>query len=718
MHVARTLLGIVACLILAASLATAAPLWTEDFTAGLGAWTVTGPAAGAQVAADAGQTGPGLRLTGPGGVVSPELPAAPADWLTVTCQVRHQSGAGALTVALVAAGAQAGKPALPAWRSDLPADNRWHRLELTLAPPPGGPWRLVLAVEPAGAWTVDGLSLAPAAGAAPPADPWLAGLEKAQALDPLPATWAPQGTLDATPRGIGNTTELLVNVAGIALSLPTDLNVARGARQPLLIYADNRGEIDKVLTIAVQVNSPSAYMPTYTVPIRNGSTTAVLAPVQVLCSGEYWAKYTFTAEKKSASAAVRLHVSDAYPALGQVTRLGRPLGRPNYVPFSGFLLDPPNPPGDGLRLSVPASNLGMLPPAMIRGNPALAQLPVGSGDPATTAAQTVAAYQALTEQTLPNLTGTALVSPSWPVTPGEKGLEPSPVMRAAFDGGLAKWVQSVAVGLGELPGGGVLEERVDGRARPLVNSGWELFGRRYGFTALRAWLAQAGPARPLLLDLSAVQTSAAPRLELLLLARLLLEQTWQGSTGVLLDADARLLAGPDGQPISPVYEGIQELWRELAGAVPINIPTGSDGLCGTGPDAPVRCWAFLRGSEGILFLANNTSAPVDVTAEIRAEPTSLQVLRLRATGPAVTREIQGAFRFSPEAEIRRQEAIYARLAPGEIVGLAVQMTNPDWSWLRSVGRMAPREQPQSQSGPPPAGGDQPWYERGRGLLGG
>jgi hypothetical protein len=54
-----------------------------------------------------------------------------------------------------------------------------------------------------------------------------------------------------------------------------------------------------------------------------------------------------------------------------------------------------------------------------------------------------------------------------------------------------------------------------------------------------------------------------------------------------------------------------------------------------------------------------------------------------------------------------------RLAPGEIVGLSVQMTSEDWTWLREVGRMIPREQPEATSGPPPANGDKPWYERNR-----
>ena len=284
-------------------------------------------------------------------------------------------------------------------------------------------------------------------------------------------------------------------------------------------------------------------------------------------------------------------------------------------------------------------------------------------------------------------------------------------MEAAFEQGLAKWAQSLSVGLTELPASGVIGERVEGRQQPLANYGWSNFARRYDFNPLRAWLAQHGPGRPLLLDLAGLRGTATPRLEMLQLTRLLLEQAWQGSTGVLLSSDAQLLLDAQGKPRSPVYEGVQELWRELAGAAPMAVPTEDGGPCGSALDSPVRCWAFVRGTEGILFLANNTSATQEVAAEVRANPMQMQVLRLRAEGPAVERKIQDVFRFGEEARTRKQQGIYVRLAPGEIVGLSLQLAGEDWTWLRSVGRMAPRDQP--TTGPPPASGGQPWWERGK-----
>jgi hypothetical protein len=280
-------------------------------------------------------------------------------------------------------------------------------------------------------------------------------------------------------------------------------------------------------------------------------------------------------------------------------------------------------------------------------------------------------------------------------------------MKEAFEQGLGQWVDSVALGLARLPRGGVLLERLDGKVRPEPQAFWREFSQWYGFAALRAWLQEKQAAHPLLLDLGGMPANGAPRLEMLLLARLLIDQTWQGSTGVVFDADSGLLAEADGSPRSPVYEALQELWRELAGAGPMAVPVAGDGLCGTGSQAPVRCWAFLRGREGILLLANNTAATQEVAAELRTDPLQMQVLRLRAFGPPVTREIQDLFRYSEEAKQRRQPAIYLRLAPGEVVGLSLWLTTPDWSWLRSVGRMAPREE--SPAGPPPLPGDRPWW---------
>ena len=163
--------------------------------------------------------------------------------------------------------------------------------------------------------------------------PWLKGLDKAVTPEALPGDWSPEGTLDAKTRAVGDQTELLVNVGGLVVSLPPEAEVARGERQPLLVLADNRGEAEKNLTVAVQVNSPGGGVPSYTVPVRPGGATAVLAPVQVLRSGEGWARFTFTVGKESASAPVRLHVKAAYPALGQSLSAATP-----PLPFAQFFL--------------------------------------------------------------------------------------------------------------------------------------------------------------------------------------------------------------------------------------------------------------------------------------------------------------------------------------------------------------------------------------------
>ncbi len=705
-------------LILLSPLSAQAALWEDNFTRGLGTWTVEGDVEGARVTPDAGKSGLGLRLAGPAVVVSPALRGTAEDWLVLTAQLRRLSGPGAFTLTMVSGESSPPMVPPPLWRSSLPPDGKWHRVDLTISPPPGNSWRLVLGVEAEGLWHVDDLILNTTAAGRPPEDPWLKGLRPAIASDPLPDGWSPEGTLDATTRAVGDATELVVRVGGLTLSLPEKLEATRGERRQVLVLADNRGQVDKDLKVAVQVDSPGAAMSAYTVPIRSGGITALPAPVQVLQAGECWARFTFTVGKESASAPLRLQVAEAYPALGadlSAEDSNGPVLLRAAVPFLQFLLASAQAsprPGQGLRLPLTENgSVAALQAELEEHRPPLAQLAVAGRTPEAAVESVVEAYRALCEQVLPHLPGTALLSPSWPVHPSHEGLQPSPAMQAAFAAGMASSVQSIAVGLQELPAAGVMAERVDGRAQSAINPYWHLQDRRYDFVPLRTWLAQQGPPRPLLLDLSSLQAGVAPRLEMLRLARLLLDQTWQGSTGVLLDAQARLLLEADGRPRPVVYEAVQELWRELAGAVPMALPSSGDGLCGTGPEAPVRCWAFLRGSEGILFLANHTSVPQDVAAELRGEATQMQVLRLRAEGPAVTRQIQDVFRFSEEARARRQPAVYLRLAPAEVVGLALQLTSADWTWLRSVEKMKPREQP--ATGPKPASGDQPWLERGK-----
>ncbi len=638
--------------------------------------------------------------------------AGSQEFALLTFTAKALAGTPTLLVAPSRAAAAETAPEPPWWNWLPPTDGRGHRVELTLATPPGD--QVCLGLAPgSGKVQIDDLRLTPLLREPTYDDPWLSGLKPATFPEPLPAGWVPEGTLDAKPRQIGGTTELVLNVGGLTITLPAETTALRGYRHGVLVYLDNRGEVDKSVTISVQSAEPGGGMPTYTLPARARGTTGWLAPFQAMRAGERVVKYTFAVGKESASAPVTFHVQAAYPALGSAPggRGERPWDPSAWIALpSQYLVGPPEAlpvlPDQLLEIPWPEERaVAGLRSAILRQYPELARITFPAG--ADAVGGIAAAYQMLKEQVLPSSPNTAAVSPTWPLLPTEQGLQPSPPMKEAFEQGLGEWVESVAVGVTALPRGGVLLERLDGKVPSGPQTFWREFSRWYSFAALRAWLREKQAAHPVLLDLTGMPANGAPRLEMLLLARLLIDQTWQGSTGVIFGADGGLLAQADGKPRSPVYEAVQELWRELAAAAPINVPVGEDGLCATSPEAPVRCWAFLRGREGILFLANNTSAPQDLAVELRLDPVQMQVLRLRAFGPPVAREIQDLFRYSEEAKKRRQPAVYLRLAPGEVVGLSLRLAVSDWTWLRSVGRMAPRAEP--LPGPPPPLGDRPAF---------
>jgi hypothetical protein len=421
-------------------------------------------------------------------------------------------------------------------------------------------------------------------------------------------------------------------------------------------------------------------MPTYSIPLEPHSTTAFTPPVQLMRVGDAWVKYTFTVGTESASLPLKVHVKRLYPVLGVLGPLPAGPDDTQDRPYGlGWVaLHDIHGPEECAIL-----NWNDEPQAediVKKWDPPLVEMiqpPPGLGSAEAQATFLLGAYQELTQKVAPLGQDTALVSPCagngpW-VTPSDQGLQADPLMKAAFEAGLGKYVQSVGVRLHPLPQAGALLEKIDGKA-PAANLYWANFNRQYDFTGLRTFLAANQAQLPLLLNLWDAQTGGT-RLHVLATARLMLEATWQGSTGTVVD---------DQTPVSSQYVG--ELWRELAGAQPVYLTPTEDGSCSRAPDAPVSYWPFLRGDEGIVFMANNTSAPQDLAVEVRGAPVQLQVLRISAFGAPVTRQIEGIFRFGQEAQHRHVQTIYLRLAPGEIVGLAVTLHGADLGWLRSIGR--------------------------------
>lgn len=577
-----------------------------------------------------------------------------------------------------------GTPPAAWWRWPIPGDGKPHRVELVLSLPAGE--TLLVRRSGEGAAQVEQLQLKPLAKALEYRDNVLSGVREAVIPEPLPAGWEPQGTLDARSREVGDSQELTLSVGGLDLSSPAEITVVQGVRQGMPLFIRNPGELDKSLQIAVS-GPPGMAMPIYSLPIAPRGTTLFAPPLQLMRVGDAWVRYTFTVDRESGSMPLRVHVARTYPVLMQPSppEPGAAGALPFGLTFSS--LPAAVAPEQALRLpsTVFLSGRPALQDSVKQWRPPLLQVEVdhevSSYALTRQATEVNRVYRWLREEVLPLSPDSAAVSPSWPVATSEQGLLVGEDMKAAFEGGLGQWVQSVGVSLPAPPAGGVLLEKFDGKVPP-ANLFWSGLSRRYDFTALRQFLATNQAQLPLLLELP----SGAPagRTGLLALARLLLEGTWQGSTGAVM---------PPPLPDSPEARAIAELWRELAGALPLYLPPTEDDTVKHTLDAPVTYWPFLRGKEGIVFLANNSSAPQDLALEVRGEPVQLQVLRLSAFGEPVTRWIQDLFRFSEEAQKRHQQGIYLKLAPGEIVGIALTIPGATPGWLRSVGKRTPYTPP-------------------------
>jgi hypothetical protein len=676
--------------LLAALLIGARPVPAQEVGAPV-AWPGSTPATG------------GLQASG-------SLPGAAGDsWATLTgtppaaglyqlsLAVQATAGSPRLLLAVAATGAAPGA----AWWTWTLTDLRAHRADLILSLPAAA--QLCVGVAGGtGAVQVTDLRLLPLAKGPAFTDPWLALAPPAVAAEALPADWQPTGTLDAQVREVGQGRELIVSLRGLTVTLPAEVEATAGERHPVLLYADNKGEVDKTLTVALRLPAGGA-MPSYSIPVRPRGTTAILAPCPAIRAGAQWAQFVFTVDTETKSAPVLLKVAPGYPALALPGAASD--GWPAGLTW-----------GEGL--AGPAPRLARVPlseasaAAQAPAWPALLQfVPTTQDSPAALAA----AYRGVAAAQAQRGGEMALVTPTWDLQVTPQGLQPPEAMQAAFAAGLKASAQSVGLGVASLPALGVLTEKLDGKLTDRQTAFWSAFSHAYGLSPLREWLIQQNALRPKLLDLTSLAPAGEPRLELLTLARLVVEECWQGATGLVLDPrpGGLLLTTAEGQPRVAVAEGLRELWRELAGATPLLVPSDEGGLCGTSVDSPVRVWSFLRGQEGLVVLANNTALSQEILVEPRVNPTQLQVLRLSAWGAPVVRQMQGVFRFTEEARTRHQAAIYTRLAPGEMVALSLWLDVPaDPSWLRSVTRMIPREV-LSPASPPPASGDQPWMERGK-----
>ena len=545
-------------------------------------WTTVGDSQAVQFSTDRAARGRRcLRLQRSdalaGWAVSAPLAELPEGPLALSLRARHISGRGRLAAAFVTGLPEHPQDIAPLWRIELPADAQWHllRVGLVVRRREEAPLRLALGITgEEGVWQVDDVLIEQYL---PPVQPGGGpGADIPPAVSPpaLPPDWEPAGDLDAVRRAVGSEEELVVNVNGLDVGMAARVTVPPGIRQGLLTYVSNRGAMRKQLTVSIQ-GPPGTFIPEYTVPMVANRTTRFFPPIQLLRSGDWWLKVTFSSGGQSAALPIRVHCQPAYPAVG--------------LTFER--------PEDG-----------------------------------TTAP--------LTER------------------------------------------------LPELPAGAVLEEQVDGKLRRESNEFWDDFDRHLDFSLFSTHLNANEENLPLLLTQVGGPATGDERLDALLTTRLVINACAQGAAGVAIAmATEDLIApGDSGSGAPPLDVALQQLTRELAAAVPLPNLADSEGFSGW-QGCPVSYRVFQRADEGIVFMWNDTSAPVDVAVLLRCIPLQLHVIRLSYWGDFLTRRFQGLFSFSEEAERNRQSAVYVQVRPLEIVGLTFNLKAAHAGWLRQV---APR----------------------------
>ncbi len=739
-----TLAYLLVLLLITGARTTAAVLPNGDFEDGDESWTVVGAHQAAQFTTERpaqGRISLRLQATEPirAWAVSAPLQDLPAGPLELSMQARHISGNAELAVGFVAQPPAQPDDISPLWHIALPADNKWHRLQvgLVIAQSDNSPVCLALGLLGSeGSWQVDSIEIGEYAPRhnIPPGPS--ADIPAATAPPPLPAGWEPAGDLGAVRRRVGTEEEMEVSVDGLQISVTAEATIPRGVRHGLLTYVVNRGDARKQLTVSIQ-GPPGTFIPDYTVPIMPRGTTRFRPPVQALRTGDRWLKVTFSSRGHSAAMPIRLRCQRTYPAFGLTVKepgllraeataqslYGLPV-QFYHIPLTGgdlwAVADVISHLDAEVGLQLPVGDEATLQSVVAKLREVAAvekvalaglHLPEPGGD--TWGGELFAQVQQSAEQIREAFPRAHVVSPPFSLTASGTGLQPSLQLAQALAAGLDRLVDSLAVRLPALPAGAVLEEQVDGRPRQELSGFWAGFDRHFDFAPLRVYINRTGLDLPLLLAEVGTPATGDRRLAALLTARLIIKAFAQGATSatILAEPDEYIaLSAPASVAGPPIFIALQELSRELAGAVPLACLADTPGISGR-QDCPVVYRVFRRGDEGILFMWNNTSAPLDVAVQLHCIPRQLHVVRLSYWGDFVTRQFQGLFSFSEEAQQNKQSAVYVRVEPLQIVGLTFNLKGTHSGWLR---RIAPRPPVQPRRGPrgPKPHEDVPWW-RGR-----
>ncbi|MEN6304523.1 MAG: hypothetical protein ABFD96_17450 [Armatimonadia bacterium] len=637
--------------------------------------------------------------------------------VNLSFSLRRPQGAATLGLRLGAGPADASDAFI--WQALPPADANWHKISLTLVVPPlpgnASPRLGFAAVGPAGSWQLDDLTLQPDTmpSAAPPT---LTG-EKAE-TDLLPDGWQPEGKLDATVKELGSATELLLNVNGIELGVRPDFECYRGYRSGLLIFAVNRGHLEKDLD--VRVAAPLGVdAPAWTVPVKQEGTNRFHTAIQSLRQGEYWIKLTFSSAGQQASLPVKVKCLPGYPLIGTIWH--DQVNTDQLAALQALPID--------LHVLAAPPDLAAYEPmaAQIksRGMEYMAAPLVGS----LTAPQYLAALTQLCGKLtpsywLPYTTGEALTLGT--VTPqfisALRKLQLPPTVFSAPLTIARDWtkdallpVKSNLVTKDRLAGAVVAVCRLPALAPPCVvaeklDGSPEAVGgasislpRQVDLLQTCLLLRERDLNIPVLVDELHAASSGDARLDALYLARIMTKSFTHANTGLILPPQRSVedafgldpVTASDGKP-DPLATVVQALSRELGGAAP------QAALADT-PDASrdgatvITYHPFVRGGEGIVVLWNNTSTPRDVTLEFRGEPVSAQRLLLNYSGDLAVRRWDPIMKFSDEAFKRNQPGVYLRLDPLQVQVHSFRLRSPGADWLRAVSLTKPYVAPKEDA---------------------
>jgi len=615
-------------------------------------------------------------------------------------------------------------PDSPAWTADLSGGKR-QRLAARLAPPAGtgAPLYLHLGARGSGEVTASDLVVV--------SEEVLAAVERPQ--DPaLPADWEPSGNLDATPRRMGDATELLVEVAGVEFALVPQTACTVGTFAPLTALVTNRGDREKTLVVRAACPDGLAFDPREFPLTRAGTDRAVLR-FQGLLPGAYAARMDVSCGEDAASVPVEATVARGYPAFGttvsdgnQVTgrwQIREILVRASEQSTTQDLLAQVQPRlGDSPAIPVvhfdglPAPEVLRAVVGELKGKVGLygpawrPDRPFAGGDPRPAAEALVAASREVFSTVRTSDLEAAVLSPVFDRSANEPGSPENRLLNACLDLGIAEYFVAVAVAGSSLPASGALGESVNGRNLRDASSFWTGLDKACYLSEVDMALESRDVYLPFLTSGIHGPASVDERLDALKAAHALACAAYVGCTGATFPGTALpgniALTRPDGS-LSAVGIAVKELGRELAGARAIarsweakDIP----GRIGEG----IVVLPFLRDSEAILVIWNNTSVAHPLTLVLRDVPYSEHRLAISHGDPFVARAYQDHFRFSDEAVKANAREVYIRLSPLQVMVVRYRFRVALPTWLASV-EFTPKSK--MKSGGPPEHDDRPWWKK-------